>query len=49
MLSREDYTFDADASLSPTDLAVGWEPMSDETVLKSHKLIDSFCGACELM
>ena len=33
VLSREDYTFDAGASLSPTDLAVGWGPMSHETVL----------------
>ena len=33
VLSREDYTFDAGASLSPTDLAVGWGPMSDEAVL----------------
>lgn len=33
VLSRDDYTFDAGASLSPTDLALGWEPMSDETVL----------------
>ena len=34
MLSREDYTFGTEAELSPTDLAVGWGPMSDEAILK---------------
>ena len=33
VLSREDYTFDVGASLFPTDLALGWGPISDETVL----------------
>ncbi len=34
VLSREDYTFGTEAELSPTDLAVGWGPMSDEAILK---------------
>ena len=29
MLSREDYRFDAGASLSPTDLALGWSAMAN--------------------
>jgi hypothetical protein len=29
VLSREDYRFDAGASLAPTDLALGWRQMSD--------------------
>lgn len=33
VLSREDYSSGIEAELSPTDLAVGWGPMSDETVL----------------
>lgn len=33
VLSREDYSFGTEAELSPTDLAVGWGPMSDEAVL----------------
>jgi hypothetical protein len=33
VLSREDYSSGVEAELSPTDLAVGWGPMSDETVL----------------
>lgn len=31
VLGREDYRFDAGASLSPTDLALGWRQMSDPT------------------
>lgn len=34
VLGREDYRFDRGADLSPTDLALGWGPMSDEDVLK---------------
>lgn len=33
VLSREDYTFDAGAALSPTDLALGWGRMSDSAVI----------------
>ena len=33
VLSREDYRFDAEAALSPTDLALGWGRMSDSAVL----------------
>ena len=33
VLSREDYSMGVEAELSPTDLAVGWGPMSDESVL----------------
>lgn len=33
VLGRERYRFDAMASLSPIDLALGWGPMSDERVL----------------
>ena len=33
VLSREDYSLGIEAELSPTDLAVGWGPMSDEVVL----------------
>jgi hypothetical protein len=33
VLSREDYSSGIEAELSPTDLAVGWGPMSDEAVL----------------
>ncbi|WP_286239452.1 hypothetical protein [Neptuniibacter halophilus] len=33
VLGREDYTLDREADLSPTDLALGWGRMSDETVL----------------
>lgn len=33
VLSREDYSFGTEAELSPTDLALGWGPMSDDAVL----------------
>jgi hypothetical protein len=33
ILSREDYRFDAIADLVPEDLALGWGPMSDNSVL----------------
>ncbi|MGE0624804.1 MAG: hypothetical protein AB7I04_17470 [Pseudomonadales bacterium] len=32
VLSREDYRLDAGATLSPTDLALGWGEMADEAV-----------------
>ena len=34
-LAREDYRFDAESDLSPTDLALGWGRMSDSAVLRS--------------
>ena len=33
VLSREDYTFGTESSLSPTDLALGWGRMSDSAVI----------------
>ena len=33
VLSRADYRFDAGAGLVPTDLALGWQQMSDSAVL----------------
>ncbi|MCX7556086.1 hypothetical protein OS187_04490 [Xanthomonadaceae bacterium JHOS43] len=33
VLGREDYRFDAEAALSPMDLALGWGRMSDSAVL----------------
>lgn len=33
VLSREDYSTGITSELSPTDLALGWGPMSDEAVL----------------
>ncbi len=33
VLSTERYRFDRGATLSPVDLALGWGPMSDQTVL----------------
>lgn len=33
VLSREDYLLDRESDLSPTDLALGWQQMSDESVL----------------
>jgi hypothetical protein len=33
VLSREDYRFDAESDLSPTDLAFGWGRMSDSAIL----------------
>jgi hypothetical protein len=34
VLSREDYRFDAQAQLSPIDLALGWGRMSDSAVIE---------------
>lgn len=33
VLAREDYYFGRETDLSPTDLVLGWGPMSDESVL----------------
>ncbi|HEU4664762.1 MAG TPA: hypothetical protein VFS55_12110 [Dokdonella sp.] len=41
VLSREDYTFDAGASLAPTDLALGWGRMSDSAVLDALEIEQS--------
>jgi len=35
VLSRDDYHFDAESDISPTDLALGWGRMSDSAVLRS--------------
>lgn len=34
VLSREDYSTGREAALSPTDLALGWQDMTDEAVLE---------------
>ncbi len=34
VLGREDYRFDSGADLAPLDLALGWGPMSDSSVLE---------------
>jgi hypothetical protein len=41
VLSREDYTFDAGASLAPTDLALGWGRMSDSAVIDALEISQS--------
>ncbi|NKJ21662.1 hypothetical protein [Dyella sp. SG609] len=41
VLSREDYRFDAGASLAPVDLALGWGPMSDSAVLAKISISQS--------
>ena len=41
VLSREDYRFDAGASLAPMDLALGWGPMSDSSVLAKISISQS--------
>ncbi|MAT52811.1 MAG: hypothetical protein CMK32_16665 [Porticoccaceae bacterium] len=38
VLSRRDYRFDREADLSPTDLALGWGPMSDSAVLNEFSI-----------
>lgn len=35
VLSRDDYRFDPESDLSPTDLALGWGRMSDSAVLRN--------------
>ncbi|KRF00369.1 hypothetical protein ASG87_13645 [Frateuria sp. Soil773] len=40
VLSRKDY-HDAGAALAPLDLALGWGPMSDSTVLKDIRISQS--------
>lgn len=41
VLSREDYYLGREAELSPVDLAVGWGPMSDESVLDNIDISQS--------
>ncbi len=38
VLSREDYSWDREAALSPTDLALGWGRMADDDVLSRLSL-----------
>jgi hypothetical protein len=38
VLARENYRFDGGAALAPVDLAVGWGPMSDSSVLERLSL-----------
>ncbi|WP_109124094.1 hypothetical protein [Dyella sp. C11] len=42
VLSREDYHFDAGASIAPIDLALGWGRMSDSSVLSQIQITQSF-------
>jgi hypothetical protein len=41
VLSTEDYSMGTEAELSPTDLALGWGPMSDEAVLSKVDISQS--------
>jgi len=41
VLSREDYSFDREADLSPVDLALGWGNMSDEAVVEQIEISQS--------
>jgi len=41
VLGREDYRLDRGAKLSPTDLALGWGPMADPSVLSSVDISQS--------
>lgn len=41
VLSREDYFLDRESDLAPTDLALGWQQMSDETVLSQIDISQS--------
>ena len=41
VLSKENYYFDRESSLSPTDLALGWGNMSDESVLEKIVITQS--------
>lgn len=38
VLSKKNYSFGREADLSPTDLALGWGKMSDESVLEKIKI-----------
>jgi len=41
ILSRKDYSLGRESELSPTDLALGWGPMSDEAVLDNIDISQS--------
>lgn len=41
VLGRKDYRFDAEAALSPTDLALGWGPMARPEVLEPFDISQS--------
>ena len=41
VLAREDYAMDAESSLSPTDLALGWQAMTDPAVLSRLQIAQS--------
>jgi hypothetical protein len=41
VLSKKNYSMGREADLSPTDLALGWGNMSDETVLEQIKISQS--------
>lgn len=41
VLARADYRFDAGADLVPTDLALGWQQMSDSAVLDHIEIIQA--------
>jgi hypothetical protein len=41
VLSREDYRVDTESELAPTDLALGWQAMSDSAVLDKLKISQS--------
>jgi hypothetical protein len=41
ILSREDYSLGRESDLSPIDLALGWGPMSDESVLDNIDISQS--------
>lgn len=41
LLSRESYFLGQESELSPVDLALGWGPMSDETLLKDIEISQS--------
>jgi len=41
VLSREDYMLDRESDLSPTDLALGWQQMSDEAILEQIDISQS--------
>ncbi|MCF6189144.1 MAG: hypothetical protein L3J51_01545 [Cocleimonas sp.] len=41
VLSKENYSFDEGAKISPVDLALGWQNMSDEDVLKNIEISQS--------
>lgn len=38
VLSKRDYYFDSSAALSPVDLALGWQNMSDSAILRQLKI-----------